>query len=106
MMAAAFLLLRISNPCRGSSRIIKSGSLTKARARRTNRCSPDDSVRNDRPRKASIPMIVLIGVGGLFYTLGAWFYARKGFKYHHLVWHLLINLAAVAHYVAIVFFLY
>lgn len=57
-------------------------------------------------RRASIPMIVLIGLGGLFYTLGAWFYARKGFKYHHLVWHLLINLAAVSHYVAIVFYLY
>jgi hemolysin III len=37
--------------------------------------------------------------------LGAIFYAKKGFKYHHLVWHLMINIAAVCHFVAIVFFL-
>ena len=57
-------------------------------------------------RHASQPFIVLIAVGGLFYTIGAVFYAMKGFRYHHLVWHLLINLAAASHFVAIVFFLY
>lgn len=57
-------------------------------------------------RHASLPFIVLIAVGGLFYTIGAVFYAMKGFRYHHLVWHLLINLAAASHFVAIVFFLY
>ena len=57
-------------------------------------------------RNASTGLLTLISVGGVLYTVGAWFYARKGFKYHHLVWHLLINLAAVAHYVAIVFYLY
>ena len=44
--------------------------------------------------------------GGVLYTLGAWFYAKKGFRYHHLVWHLLINLAVACHFTAIVFFLY
>ncbi len=57
-------------------------------------------------RQASAPLAALIAIGGLFYTLGAWFYARKGFRYHHLVWHLLINLAVVAHFIGIVFFLY
>lgn len=57
-------------------------------------------------RHASVQLLVLIAVGGLFYTLGAWFYARKGFRYHHLVWHLLINLAVVCHFTAIVFYLY
>lgn len=57
-------------------------------------------------RRASVPLLVLIALGGLFYTLGAWFYARKGFRYHHMVWHLLINLAAAAHFAGIVFFLY
>ena len=38
--------------------------------------------------------------------LGVWFYARQGFRYHHMVWHLLINLAVVAHFIGIVFFLY
>lgn len=57
-------------------------------------------------RHASLPFIILIAVGGLFYTIGAVFYAMKGFRYHHLVWHLLINLAAASHFVAIVFYLY
>lgn len=56
-------------------------------------------------RNASIPLLVLIAAGGLFYTLGAWFYAKKGFKFHHLVWHLMINIAVGCHFTAIVFFL-
>ena len=56
-------------------------------------------------RNASIPLLVLIAAGGVFYTLGAWFYAKKGFKYHHLVWHLMINIAVGCHFTAIVFFL-
>lgn len=54
---------------------------------------------------ASIPLLVLIATGGVFYTLGAWFYAKKGFKYHHLVWHLMINAAVGCHFTAITFFL-
>ncbi len=57
-------------------------------------------------RNASTPLLVLIAAGGIFYTVGAWFYARKGFRYHHLVWHLLINIAAACHFAAIVFYLY
>ncbi|MFI3319641.1 MAG: hemolysin III family protein [Rikenellaceae bacterium] len=57
-------------------------------------------------RNASTPLLSLIALGGVFYTLGAWFYARKGFRYHHLVWHLLINLAVVAHFIAIIFYMY
>ena len=57
-------------------------------------------------RQASTPLLALIGAGGIFYTLGAIFYAKKGFRYHHLVWHLLINLAVICHFVGIVFFLY
>ena len=57
-------------------------------------------------RNASTPLLVLIAAGGIFYTIGAWFYAKKGFRYHHLVWHLLINLAMLCHAVGIVFYLY
>lgn len=49
--------------------------------------------------------MALIAIGGVLYTAGAVIYAMKGFKYHHLVWHLLIDLAAASHFVAIVFFL-
>lgn len=57
-------------------------------------------------RHASTPLLVLIAVGGFFYTLGAWVYASKGFRYHHMVWHLMINLAVIAHFIGIIFFLY
>ncbi len=57
-------------------------------------------------RRASSPLLWLIALGGVLYTIGAWFYARKGFRYHHMVWHLLINLAVAAHFAGIVFFLY
>lgn len=55
---------------------------------------------------ASTMLLLYIALGGVLYTVGAWFYARKGFRYHHLVWHLLINLAAAAHFIGIVFYLY
>ncbi|MFR9602461.1 MAG: hemolysin III family protein [Rikenellaceae bacterium] len=54
---------------------------------------------------ASVPLMALIGAGGVFYSVGAWFYARKGFRYHHLVWHLLINAAVILHFIAIIFYL-
>lgn len=56
-------------------------------------------------RQATTPLLVLIGAGGIFYTIGAIFYAKKGFRYHHLVWHLLINLAVICHFIGIVFYL-
>ncbi len=57
-------------------------------------------------RHASTALLWLIALGGVLYTGGARVYARKGFRYHHLVWHLLINLAVAAHFTGIVFFLY
>ena len=57
-------------------------------------------------RHASTALLWLIALGGVLYTGGAWVYARKGFRYHHPVWHLLINLAVAAHFTGIVFFLY
>lgn len=57
-------------------------------------------------RHASVPLLTLIAAGGVFYTLGAWIYAKKGFRYHHMIWHLMINLGVLCHFVGIVFFLY
>ena len=56
-------------------------------------------------RSASLPFILYIAAGGLCYTIGAIFYALKGFRYHHMVWHLFIDIAAALHYIAIVFYL-
>ncbi len=56
--------------------------------------------------KANPVLMGLIALGGVLYTIGAIFYAKKAFKYHHMVWHLFINLAAVAHFIGIAFFMY
>jgi len=55
-------------------------------------------------KKGSIELIAAVISGGLFYSIGAVFYALKGFKYHHMVWHLLINLGAISHFIAIMMF--
>lgn len=49
--------------------------------------------------------IALILLGGIFYTIGAWFYAQKTRKYFHVIWHFFIIAAAICHYLAIVFYI-
>ncbi len=56
-------------------------------------------------KQASIPLFSLVLAGGVFYSAGVFFYAKKAFKYHHMVWHMFVNLGALAHFVGIVFFL-
>ena len=47
---------------------------------------------------------LLILVGGIFYTLGLIFYAKR-YPFAHFVWHIFIILASIAHFIAIVFFI-
>lgn len=56
-------------------------------------------------RGTSTALMVLIGAGGLAYTGGSIVYAKKGFKYHHLVWHLFINMGVICHAIALLVFL-
>lgn len=39
----------------------------------------------------------LFFAGGLVYTLGTIFYAWKGSRYHHMVWHLFVLAGAALH---------
>ncbi|MEI7667730.1 MAG: hemolysin III family protein [Erysipelotrichaceae bacterium] len=56
-------------------------------------------------QKADPLFIGLIGLGGVLYSVGAWFYAQKERAYFHFIWHLFINFAAITHFIAIVFFI-
>ncbi len=56
-------------------------------------------------KKASPELFIMMLLGGLFYSAGAFIYSKKSFKYYHMVWHLFVNLGAAAHFVGIVFFL-
>lgn len=47
---------------------------------------------------------ILMLVGGLSYTIGAGFYAKKR-PYFHMIWHLFILLASILQYLAIVYFM-
>ena len=44
--------------------------------------------------------IVWIFAGGIFYTLGVVFYAMKGVRYHHAVWHGFVLCGSVSHFFA------
>lgn len=56
-------------------------------------------------KSASVPLFSLILAGGVFYSAGVYFFAKKAFKYYHMVWHMFVNLGALAHFIGIVFFL-
>lgn len=54
--------------------------------------------------KTCLTFGLLMLAGGLFYTIGAIFYAKKK-PYNHMIWHIFIILASLSHYIAIVFFM-
>ncbi|NYS61197.1 PAQR family membrane homeostasis protein TrhA [Vreelandella salicampi] len=45
--------------------------------------------------------IVLLAVGGAFYTLGVIFYAVRAIPFNHAIWHLFVIAGSVCHYFAI-----
>lgn len=53
----------------------------------------------------NIMFIIMLSLGGVLYTIGAWFYAQKDRKYFHMIWHFFIIAASVAQYVGIVFYM-
>lgn len=46
-----------------------------------------------------------IVAGGLMYSIGAFFYAKKNFKYGHVIWHVFIAIASILHFIGIVFYM-
>lgn len=57
-------------------------------------------------RNANPALFWLTFAGGIIYSVGAVFYAKKSMKYHHMLWHIFVFLGAATHYVGICFFLY
>lgn len=54
-------------------------------------------------RKANIVFLVLVILGGIMYSIGAYFFVRDYKKYYHMIWHLFINIAAILHLIGIGF---
>lgn len=55
----------------------------------------------------SVPLMgfVWIIIGGLFYTIGVFFFKFTRFRYHHLVWHLMVIGGTASHFTAIFFYI-
>lgn len=46
---------------------------------------------------------IFILLGGLFYSVGTFFYAKKSVAWFHFTWHIFVNLAAISHFIAVIF---
>ena len=59
------------------------------------------------PVLRSLPLMgyLWIIIGGIFYTGGIIFFKFTRFKYHHLVWHLMVIAGSVSHFTAIFFYI-
>ena len=56
-------------------------------------------------RNADIGLQLLLLGGGLFYSAGAYFYAKKGKRFFHTIWHFFVNLGAISHFLGVLLFL-
>lgn len=48
--------------------------------------------------------ILLLAVGGVVYTVGAFFYVCRKIPYHHVIWHLFVLIGSVFHYFAVFYY--
>jgi len=62
-------------------------------------------VWNQITQQVNINGIILLAVGGLFYTLGSIFYVWRGFKHHHAIWHVFVIAGSASHFFAIFWYL-
>jgi hemolysin III len=46
-------------------------------------------------------VLVLLGIGGLLYTVGVFFHLRHARPYHNAIWHGFVLIASGCHYVAV-----
>lgn len=59
------------------------------------------------PVLRSVPLMGYLWIvfGGLFYTIGIIFFKFTKFRYHHLVWHLMVLGGSASHFTAIFFYI-
>ncbi|TYR79360.1 hemolysin III family protein [Priestia megaterium] len=50
------------------------------------------------------PGLALLVIGGVLYTIGALFYVWRGFRFHHMIWHLFVLGGTVVHFLAILLY--
>jgi hemolysin III len=50
------------------------------------------------------PGLVLLGAGGIAYTLGALIYSKKGVRYSHAVWHVYVIIGSMLQFFSVFFY--
>jgi hemolysin III len=53
----------------------------------------------------STDALIYLLLGGLLYTTGIYFYANKGVKYYHAIWHLFVLGGSVMHFLSVFLFI-
>jgi hemolysin III len=48
--------------------------------------------------------LILLLIGGLFYSLGVIFYVWRQLKYHHAIWHGFVLAGSAFHFFAVLFY--
>ena len=48
-----------------------------------------------------IQFLLFLLAGGLLYSAGTVFYAKRTLRFHHAIWHLFVLAASVVHYIGI-----
>lgn len=59
-----------------------------------------------KPALENMPVAALIwlGLGGLAYTSGVFFYACRRIPFNHAIWHVFVMMGSLCHFVAVAFF--
>jgi hemolysin III len=50
-------------------------------------------------------LLLLLLLGGLFYTSGVYFYSKSGKSFYHAVWHMFVLFGSMCHFLAIYYFI-
>jgi hemolysin III len=51
----------------------------------------------------SLQVVLLLGIGGLFYTFGVVFYLAKKLPFNHAVWHIFVLCGGIFHFFALLY---
>jgi hemolysin III len=51
----------------------------------------------------NITGLIFIILGGLFYSVGVYFYTRKDKEFYHAIWHVFVLLGTIMHFFAILY---
>jgi len=52
----------------------------------------------------SVPGLIWLGLGGVFYTVGAIFYSREKLAFNHAIFHMFVLLGSISHFISIFFY--